>query len=616
MGNLFNDIGNKDSGQLDLSGVSLQTQYTKLTMEEKELVFLKLHGFTNRPPEIEQLYTDPYYLGGPEFYSYGTMIFDFWKKGLKEIFPGMMTRYPYLCLSGAIGIGKSVISKVCMAMTYARLGCMANPYATFKLAPKPMSFVVFHKSEETADIEFKRWFEREVLQFSPFFKNIPNKHKIKIICSGPRGAGGLGSDVIFAIMGEINFWDNEEKAMERVNSTLIRFKSRYSLENLQLAGQFIIDSSARGASGPTEVFLENTDPAYTWNCAPPHYEVRPDMYRTSKGQTCAVYKGDGRIAPQILDPEAPIPQDMDPDRVIRPPLQLLGDFKADIYKALQDLCGVSTGSSNSFFNGNISHLVNCMKSKNLMEETLVVDFFDREENLMDQVKSMTRLIPRNTFLWVGLDLAVAKDTTGIAAVSFDHWEEIGGTKVPFFKSYFIFGVTRITGQETSLFHVYQFLKMLSEEFQILVSADQAFSKSILQDLERDSIRTRYLSTDRSPEMAIFLKNIINREQIDLPLNLRLQREASDLRVMAKGKVDHPKKASLIIDNKDGKLPGSKDIWDALSSALYSCHLSVVDGEEGGSGTTYQRQTDIISNMNRNEREDTQKTFQNLLEGIF
>ena len=115
-----------------------------------------------------------------------------------------------------------------MALTYARLGCMSNPYKTFGLAPKPMSFVVFHKSEETADVEFKRWFTEEVLRDSPFFKNIPNRHNIKIKTSGPRGVGGLGSDVIFFLMGEINFWDNEQKAMDKVNTSIKRFKTRYS----------------------------------------------------------------------------------------------------------------------------------------------------------------------------------------------------------------------------------------------------------------------------------------------------------------------------------------------------------------------------------------------------
>lgn len=613
----FTDISNLYSGKLDLSSVSIEEQYTKLTEEERELVFLKLKGYTQRPPTIEQMYTDPYYLGGEEFFNHGENLFPFWKESLAKIFPGHFTKYPYLCLSGAIGIGKSVTSRLCMAMTYARLSCMESPYKTFGLAPKPMSFVIYHRNEETAVVEFKRWLEREVMEKSPFFKNLPNQHNIKVITSGPLSAGGLGADVIFIIIGEVNFWPNEEKAMERVNSMVLRFKSRYSPENLQLAGQFIIDSSAKGASGPTETFLENTDSRITWNCSPAHYEVRPNMYKASKGETIPVYMGDGRLAPQVLNPNQPLGMDMDPDRVIHAPIQLLGDFKADIYKTLQDVCGISTGTSNSFFNGDISHLVACSRMKNLIPEILTVDFFDKKDRLIDQVNPMIRTIPKKTFLWVGLDLAVAEDTTGISAVSFDHWEEVNGTRVPFFKCHFIFGVTRMQGQETSLFHIYQFLKDLSEDFNIMVSADQAFSKNILQDLEREGIQTRYLSTDRTPDMAIFLKNCINREQIELPNHIRLQREAYDLKVVPpKGKIDHPKKASLILDNKDGKLPGSKDIWDSLTSAVYSCNLSIVDGEEMGVNISYHKQLDIVSKMSRDPREEAQKTFQGFMEDIF
>lgn len=127
------------------SKVSLETQYTTLTDEEKEAVFLKVSGYGCRPPTVEQMYTDPYYMGSSQFYDGGANVFPFWKDALGKIFPGHLTRFPYLCLSGAIGIGKSFVSKMCMAMTYARLGCMINPYRTFGLAPKPLSFVIYHK---------------------------------------------------------------------------------------------------------------------------------------------------------------------------------------------------------------------------------------------------------------------------------------------------------------------------------------------------------------------------------------------------------------------------------------------------------------------------------------
>lgn len=606
--------------------VSLETQYTKLTQDEKDAIFLKLNGYSCKPPTIDQLYTDPYYMGGPQFYDHGDNIFPFWKDALSKIYPGFLTRFPYLCLSGAIGIGKSFVSKMCMAMTYARLGCMINPYRTFKLAPKPLSFIIYHKNEITADIEFKKWFEREVLVDSPFFKNIPNRPNVKILTNGPRSNRGLGSDVIFYIFGEINFWDNPEQAVDRVNSGIIRFKSRFSKEVVQMCGGFIIDSSSRGDSSATQVFLDNSDQSLTWTCAPSHWEVKPQAYEESNGKTYSIYQGDGRYAPKILG-EDPAPAgllpDMDPQRIIHAPLQTLPDCKADIYKFLQDEAGKSTNSSDSFFGGDITHLVNCCKIKNLIPEVFPIEFFDETERISDIIDPMLRLIPKNQHLFVGLDLAVIKDTCGIAIVGFDHWlEGPSGTKVPFFKCYALFGITRKAGQETSMFHIYQLIENLCDTFSIMVSADQAFSRPLFQQLERlkqnGKLDYRYISTDRTSDPAIYLKNIIQREQIEIPDVVRLQREAFDLKVISGKhfKIDHPAKASLILDNRDGKQAGSKDLWDALASATYSAQQSIAEGLEYGYSSSYRNQVSIIDKMSFNPKEEAAKTFEDMLSSIY
>ena len=74
-----------------------------------------------------------------------------------------------------------------MANTYARLACMNNPWKTFGLGKKPISFIVFHRDEQVAVTEFLRWMKDSVLQESPFFRNLPHKHNIRLLSSGPRG---------------------------------------------------------------------------------------------------------------------------------------------------------------------------------------------------------------------------------------------------------------------------------------------------------------------------------------------------------------------------------------------------------------------------------------------
>ncbi len=618
----LNFINHHDpTGQLDLDQIDIRTQYSQLTDDEKILVFLKLNGYTHRPPTIERLYSDEYYLGSEKFYNKGTGIFDFWKSALPKIYPNeVLTAKPYLVLSGAIGIGKSTISKLCLAMTYARLGCMSNPYKVLGILPKPLSAVIFHRSESTAEVEFKHCFEREVKQESPFFKNLPNRPNFKLITSGPRGGGGLGSDVLFFLVGEVNFWPNEEQAMERVNSSIIRFQSRWSSDALSKVGQFIIDSSAKGSSGPTELFLENTDPRFTWNCRPAHYEVRTNMYTESAGRTFSVYTGDGKIPAQIMAEDSRIDDTMDPDKVIQVPIQKLGEYRADLIKSLQDISGISTGNSDSFFNGSIESVVRCSKLKNRIPETIKVDFYNKSDRIIDRIEPALKQIPPGTFLFIGLDLAVTSDTTGISGTSFSHWESDGNSgKIPHLDCHFLFGVTRHDGQETSLFHIYQFIMDLSKRFNLLVSADQAFSRNILQDLEREGIQTKYISTDRTPEPSNYLKNLLGREQIQIPEHKRFQRECLDLKVVGpKRKVDHPKHASVSpqFDNPDGTMPGSKDIWDALASSVYACNLAMLDGDELGYNVKVTKQMDVLKQMTTDSRSESTKQVQNMLENIF
>ena len=610
---------------------SVEAMYNSMTPEERLMFFASRKGYTFIPPSVERLYSDTYYLGGEDFFSEGRVIFDFWKDALQNeiFFPGdtqpLFTRKPFLILSGAIGIGKSTISKICLALTYARLLAMRNPSRTLGLAPKPLSCVIFHRSEETAVKEFKNWF-KDVLEYSPFFKNTKNNAlNFRLITSGPRGSGGLGSDVIFYILGEVNFWDNQTNAQLRVSESLIRFKSRFSTDALQLCGQFIIDSSARGSQSVTEWFLDNTEPKYTWNCHPAHYEVRKSMYQESQGKTFRVFTGNQKYPPRILYSDEKYDQDfgIDKDKVIEVPIQLLGEYKSNVLKAIQDFSGISAGGdSESFFGGNIEHLINCSKIPNKIPEIIEVDFYNKQERLIDKIRPMLGQLPSHTPLWVGLDLSAAQggDMTGISAVSFDGWKDIGGTRLPLVKCWFTVAIRNKSGQEISLFHIYQLLQDLNKLYSIIVAADQAFSRQILQDCTRDNIKNvGTISTDRVPcEPAIYLKNLINNELISLPEHKRLQREAYDLHYDAKGKVDHPKKASISaeFDNPDGGQKGSKDVWDSLAQACYCLKLSIDEGEEYGTNSGYTRTMQATERLVKDAREESQKSFQGMLEGIF
>lgn len=630
------NIGDDPFRDLHLDTISniTEQEYNKLSDREKVMVFCKINEYQFIPPTPKRMMEDDYYMGNDYFYGKGgSTIFPFWKD---EVFPAIfgdgefssvITKTPFVIYGGAIGLGKSLATKFCLVMTYARLLAMKNPSKTLGLSPKPLSAVVFHRQEETAKTEFKDWFLYDVLTKSPFFRNTKNDNlKFKIITSGPRGGGGLGSDVCMFIMGELNFWPNQEQAREKTASSLIRFKSRFSIEASQKAGFFIIDSSAKGNTDAAEWFKENTDPRYTFMCSPAHYEVRKNMYELSQGKTFSVFIGTSTKPAQILpldfDPEKDL--EFDRDKIIKVPIQLLGEYKANLIKSLQDFSGISTGSSDLFFPEGIEHMINCSKllNNNGVKEVITVDFYNKQDRLIHILEPALRLLPFQTPIWVGLDLSAAKggDCTGISICEFLGWKVIGDVKMPQIKCWCCVAIKNKDGQELSLFHIYQLIQDLNKLYYVTVSADQAFSRQILQDCTRDGINNvGRISTDLVPcEPAIYLKNLINNELITLPFNKRLQREASDLLYTSKGKIDHPAKATIskLFDNPDGREKGSKDVWDSLSQACYAMKLSLDEGNDQGWSGGVSKTIQSFNSQTRSAREETQKVFQGMLNSIY
>ena len=610
----------------DVNKANLEKYLAGLSEKDREVLFCYVNGYNTVPVSIEQLYSDTYYLGNEHFFNEGRSLYDFWKGELKKIYPDRVSSSAfYLVLTGAIGIGKSTVSRLMLAMTYHRLLCMKNPSLTLGLAPKPFSAVIMHRSEQTASMEFKKWFTEDIMTYSPYFRNNkPTAFKFKLITSGPRGAAGLGSDVLYYLLGEINFWPtNDEKTRSVAATALGRFSSRFNKDALQKVGAFILDSSAAGDNGPTEWFLENSDPNYTYTSSPSHWEVKKSSYKESNGQTFPVYIGDGKYPPCILPADYRLADDQDPDRVLNVPIQLKQEAIIDLNKLIMDKGGRTTTSSDAFFGGNISHMVNCMKNyKNLVPEILTVDFYDKTDRLYDKIKPAMGLCALGSTVWIGLDLATTSDMASVSAVCFDGWEIINTVKMPKVRCLFCVAVGRKDGQQTSLYHFEDLIFEMKKWWNIIVSADQAYSKQILQDLERESIPTQYISTDNSPsEPALYLKNLINNESIKIPENRRLQREAYDLRYAhtntGKVKIDHPKRATqnpTLFDVNNGV--GSKDCWDSLSSACYSLKLSCDAGEEYGTNSGYTRTMLATQNITKSAFEETQKTFQGMLENLF
>ena len=625
MKNFIDQFDSTVNLEKELAGIDVRAQYTTLTEREKKLIFLKINGYNRLPPTIEQLYSDDYYLGGVDFYDGGKSIYQFWKDELPKIFPSeLTTAYPFLILSGAIGIGKSTISRLCMANCYTRMLCMKNPSNTLHLIPKPFSFVVTHRDETVGYNEFIKWFKEEALLKVPFFKNTRPNFKLQLISSGPLGGKiGLGSDVLIYILSELNFYPNPQRAQGILEAAYGRMTSRFNIQAMQMVGNLIVDSSSKGDNAATEWFLDNSPREYTYYCHPAHYEVKPQDYKESKGQTFPIYVGDGKYPNQILGPSYKLAEDQDPERVIHVPIQLKVEAKQNLEKMLQDKCGISTTSSDLFFSGSVEKFAECMDRPNPVPEIIKVDFYDMSDRLIDILRPAVNQIPAGTTIWLGLDLARVDDYASISATQFDHWKFIGNAKFPVIKCYFDVAISRKNGQETSLRHIFDFIMALKAEgFNVIVSADQAYSAEILQDCKRENIEARNISTDNVPcQPALYLKNLILQGLISVPKNRRLLREAYDLRYvpMKKGyKIDHPSKATNkpeIFDDISTNPRGSKDCWDSLAESCYSLKLSIDAGEEDGYSNGIDKQLTLVSEMTKSAEEQSGQVFQDMLEGF-
>lgn len=601
---------------------SLEDQYNQLSEEDKLLVYHKLILKADRRiTDIDTFICDDYFLG--QITQGGQGIYDYWKDILRNMYPSpVINKHPYVSSGGAVGIGKSTLSRVMALYTEHKLDCLINPWHTFGLVPgKPITMMFSHMSIEVVEREFLSWF-KENKSKSPYFRNMYHDHSIAYIASGLRDQNSLGSDLIFSVLSEVNFVPKPEVAINKINTAVVRFKSRFQKWR-HFIGQIIVDSSASPVSeiNPQSIFESERPQEELITLKAAHWEVKPKDYLESKGQTFDVYLGDSKRPPYIVPDGCKIGKDEDPGRVMKVPVQLKTDFASDLRKAISDLGGKNISSGNLFFDGNISHLLECCKIPNLIPDTIRVDFYDKTQDLYTQLSPMIDKIPLGTFLHCHLDLGLVTDHTGFSIVYFDHWETNDGeTKEPYFICPLTVSIDRLKGQQTSLWHIYQLLLKLSKEYPICVSADQFQSRQILQDLEREGVQTRYISVDKTDTAAIYCKNIINREQIKLPKNLRLLRECSDLQVVVKGKhiaVDHPKIASLIYDNKGGEHPeGSKDVFDSLQGALENARLSLYEGLENGVQTGYIKQAKMLGKMVHDPREESMKAFQEMLEDIF
>lgn len=628
-----NNINIGDDPTLSLPSIPetiLEDEYNKLSNEEKILIGCKLLGMDHRPTTIRRFLCDDYFLGSELIFNHGKAVFAPWYDKLEEIFPNSIkTNYPFISLGGCVGSGKSSISRVIGLYHLHRLDCCSNVYTSLGMAGGvKLAFGFFHANFETAKRDFKNYYDF-IFDTSPYFKNQYHKPPIRIIPSGPVSVGAvLGTQLVFSTISECGFWRPQD-GVNKVSEVITRYNSRFADKRYTFGG-VICDSSAKDASDAApKKFEELVDPKDLIKVKWRQWDIRPNLWNYDVDKrTFRFYKGDAIQGPRVvLDDEDLSVSGLDPDRIINVPIAAKFQFLADPIRNLRDLAGEGYTGSESFFNGDLSHLLACSKLKNYSDEEIIVDFFDNSDSIYSHVESMIYRIPRGTSLYVHYDIGLKKDKTGIAICYYDGEKEVSpGYTLPKFKVPLAFVVSRKKGQATSLDHLYQFLRDLVKNGYIVeFSADSFASAGIIQSCERDGIPYKPLSVDKTMEAYNMLKNVVNTERLEIPYINIFLRECSELQITYNGKnaehckVDHPlvsKCTEFDYEGKGGDNPGSKDLADSVAGALYNCYLHYAQYQELGMNGGVSKTIQSFTSQTSSALEETQKIFQGMLNNLF
>ena len=521
-----------------------------LTEKQQVEMLAKFMGYGKIPPTIREFIENDYYLGKVFNPKLPNGLYPYWMDVLEEVFPNpIIVKHPYISLGGAIGTGKSTLSKIIVLYNICKLDHMDDPWRSLGISrTKDIAFTFIHTNAETANKEFIQSI-KDIMTQSPYFCNPIHSFKnFRFQAEGTRNTKSLGTDTIFYVLSEVNFWKPAWVSKEKMDTALGRYTSRFNKWQHYIGG-IIFDTSAKGDAAVMEKFVKENalgDKLLTVRAS--QWEVKGNErggYFQNGGFW--VYAGDSMKSPFILkDDETPDllcdTMSYDKSRFIWTPNELYAEFKSDIVKALNDKAGYSTHSTGKFFE-DPSMVTQCISMPKLNEDSITVNFYDTEDKLIYKLQDAVAKIDPNMPCYIHIDMGYVSDLCGFSLIQFKNWvffDNDRKTKMPSFTAPICVGISRLAGQETSVLHIYDLIMELSKKYEIAsVSYDSHQTRPIAQELTRAGIDNRYISVDRTTEPYIVLKNLMGRKLIDIPNNEILMEELVNLKYEGPDKIDHP-----------------------------------------------------------------------------
>lgn len=581
-----------------------------LSKNDTLLLMSKIIGYRYMPPTIDEFIEDDYYCGR----FLGKHVFNHWREFLRQIFPDpIRSPFPYICLTGCLGAGKSTVTKICEMYLDCKLDHLENFDFASLADTKGLYASFFHNSKAKAHSEFIQSIVN-MRGRSPYFtQGRLNGVKMGMVADGPIGNATIGLDVLFYAMSEVNFVKRSVSEF-KITQAHQRNKSRY----LKIMGYFpliILDSSASTTNSVVDDFINNNPYEGVLVDRSSIWEAKKELGIYFNKGSFYVYKGDSQNRPHIIESGEDI-STLDKDRILECPNELKPDFQANLIQSLMDMAGVSVSSAENFVEDANAIDRQC-NLHDYLPEPIYVEFSDLNDDIYSKVEHAIRILPKDKIIFIALDAAITNDLYSIAIGYCERLFEVPNEVENNYNRIFypvvnipiVFGVSRYVTQYTSITHVEKFIVDLRDKgWEIgAVTCDQYQSEQLIQDLLRIGIRTYKISTDRNDVPYTRLKDGMYRGLVYMPNSLILRGELKGLKRI-NNKIDRQREAiNGITTHKD------------FSDAVCRLYTSVLDNRDLAmqlpSNSSMETQLKVTEEL-KSYKKSVSDTIENMLKSIY
>lgn len=575
-----------------------ERQYLKLILEEladygdsPTYRDIWLVDYKEIPVSIDTFLDDEAFLG--KVTRNGTAIYPTWRKAMRDVF-NAGNQFHEVVLTGATRIGKTSTAITMTAYMLYRLMCLRNPQEFFhKKDVSKFSITFFNITKDLAKGVAYREFN-DTLRESPWFCGhgkfsrseqnfyyIPDGDKIAVDY-GSDASHGLGKQIFVGFLDECAF---AKAGVKDVNKAKEHMKNLYDTilariegtfrQNGEVFGKLFAISSKKSDSDFMEYYISNKkqsgETSHMYIVDRPQWEVLPEsMFSKEKFYIAVGNKNQkGFVVPKEQETDEGLKAIEDQGfTLLRPPIDMRGNFLSDFDIALRDLAGISVPGTLSFITRDVYRQCIDSRHKNMFISSIItVGVMDK--TMIEDYCLLAAADPRMRYkpMYIHLDLSLTGDKSGVGGVWIDGRKDMedGDGNIHSqitFKQAFAVSIQAPRGDQIPFNKVVNFIKWLRKSgFNVAgVSRDSYQSEYLGQQLVEAGFKDKKLSLDRTPDGYIALRSVFMEQRIILFENELMEDEIIHLqRDSFSGAVDHP-------------VGGSKDMSDGLAGAVWNAIL--------------------------------------------